>query len=103
MHAPVRHGVATLARSFDASRRPGKGAPGGKSGTVPGGDSDPSVEQMCRVVRAHGFVVRLDPTARQQGKPPLKLFRFDDRCCPAGIFESFADMMGALAPSSRAS
>ena len=102
LRVPVRHGVATSARSFDASRRAKKAAPGGKTGVPLAGESDPSVEEMCRVVRAHGFVVRLDPAARQKGKPALKLFRFADRCHPAGIFDSFADLMGTLTGPSRA-
>ena len=54
---------------------------------------EPSDEEMCRLVRPYGFVVRIDATALIEDRPFLKLYRFADRCHPAGTFAGFSELM----------
>ena len=59
-------------------------------------EDEPSVHEMCRLVRPYGFVVRVDATARIARRPALKLLRFTNRSRPAGTFAHFADLMAWL-------
>jgi hypothetical protein len=88
----LAQGVPSLATSFHRSRK----HPGRKRlrrvAATPRRD-EPSEEEMCRLVRPYGFVVRIDATALIEDRPFLKLYRFADRCHPAGTFAGFSELM----------
>jgi hypothetical protein len=91
-------GVATLATSFDSSRAPRlKRRPPARE--AQNALADPSEQEMCRLVRPHGFVVRIDYQAGQPNERTLKLFRFADRRVPAATFTNFTDLVEWLALS----
>jgi hypothetical protein len=89
----ARRGVATRATSFDSSRSPTKGRRLRPIAATKPSRDDPGEQEMCRIVRPYGFVVRIDATALQANKASVKLFRFADRRYPAGTFIGFAELM----------
>ena len=94
----VRQGIPSAAAAFDASRKSSAKLSRGRvtstgTGTGTGFDAEPSVLEMCRLVRPYGFVVRIDGDARSQSRPRLKLLRLDDRSKPVRTFESFSEAM----------
>ena len=98
--SPVSQGIPTLARSFGGSRT--ARLPSRRANTTQLYDSgEPSEQDMGRVVRPYGFIVRIDADAARRQRPALKLLRLSDRSQPVGVSETFASLMAWLAAAPR--